>query len=891
MNHPIPLPNQERRRQNLVRALTARTSTTAIIQGSFGTGRSHLARLVARDLTARRHVVHWVEARHTRGPFSSLASTARAAGNTPPSTFAEACELLGPEADAPPIIVADDAHLLGDEEAEVMSHLAALDRCRLLLTNRTGAVLPRALHDSVVAAAPIRMVLQPLDRSAVADLCAQILGGPATPATIDAVARASTGRPRLVHELLQEARGRDVLARSNTEWELTDNIDPAAALGDIVRGELALLGAERRDLVELIAIAESVDADCLADITDVRHAEFLEEQGWLSSTTPEAGSMEVRLTEPDLAGLVTATLSPLRRRRHITRLAELARTTSTGCSLPQAILLRHESGEAVPIAELRAGTSALIATERLADARILAAEAWTRSQEATDGDQLGQILAQLNRPDDAEAVLAAAEEAARDQDERARILLSRSENLWYAARPAEAADACRQALADLVEPRSRALAAAELASLLGRDGDVTAARATLEVCRTPPDDTFRSAEVIAGLPRTAIDVWGGRPARAIAPGANASAAAEDPTVLPLPPRLYELILLLRADALCQAGSFADACDWLDELHWCAVEFDVPLGIAMTAGIHARLDAERGLLRSARRRLGRGTNALISAGLSQFLPRFDALAAFVEARHGDLQTAQELLDRSNCGGRGPSMTQLALAGRARAWIAHRVGDAESARVSLGETLHLLVDHGALTEAVGVLWDTVVMGAADDLDNGFVASADSIADELDSPLLSARIGVVRSASANHVEALMEQSDTLAGLGAHLDAADAYAMAAIIARGQGDKWLTRSASSKALLAESGCDGARSAVLDAFRPGVEPLTERERLVARLAAEGLASRQIAERLTISVRTVDNLLGRVYRKLEITGRNELALLLTASGGANEPDLQDAGLAH
>ncbi len=56
--------------------------------------------------------------------------------------------------------------------------------------------------------------------------------------------------------------------------------------------------------------------------------------------------------------------------------------------------------------------------------------------------------------------------------------------------------------------------------------------------------------------------------------------------------------------------------------------------------------------------------------------------------------------------------------------------------------------------------------------------------------------------------------------------------------------------------------------------VTERERVVARLAATSLTSREIAEQLAVSVRTVDNLLGRTYRKAGLSGRDDLARLLT-----------------
>jgi DNA-binding CsgD family transcriptional regulator len=48
---------------------------------------------------------------------------------------------------------------------------------------------------------------------------------------------------------------------------------------------------------------------------------------------------------------------------------------------------------------------------------------------------------------------------------------------------------------------------------------------------------------------------------------------------------------------------------------------------------------------------------------------------------------------------------------------------------------------------------------------------------------------------------------------------------------------------------------------------------VATLAAARTSSRDIAARLGLSVRTVDNYLGRAYAKLGVTSRAELAALL------------------
>ena len=58
-----------------------------------------------------------------------------------------------------------------------------------------------------------------------------------------------------------------------------------------------------------------------------------------------------------------------------------------------------------------------------------------------------------------------------------------------------------------------------------------------------------------------------------------------------------------------------------------------------------------------------------------------------------------------------------------------------------------------------------------------------------------------------------------------------------------------------------------------LEPLSEREHEVALLAAQGLASRDIGDRLFLSTRTVDNHLQHVYTKLGVNSRDQLVAAL------------------
>ncbi len=61
----------------------------------------------------------------------------------------------------------------------------------------------------------------------------------------------------------------------------------------------------------------------------------------------------------------------------------------------------------------------------------------------------------------------------------------------------------------------------------------------------------------------------------------------------------------------------------------------------------------------------------------------------------------------------------------------------------------------------------------------------------------------------------------------------------------------------------------------GASSLTASERRVSSMAAEGMSNQQIAQALYITPKTVENHLGRVYIKLGIRSRGELAGVLAA----------------
>ena len=112
----------------------------------------------------------------------------------------------------------------------------------------------------------------------------------------------------------------------------------------------------------------------------------------------------------------------------------------------------------------------------------------------------------------------------------------------------------------------------------------------------------------------------------------------------------------------------------------------------------------------------------------------------------------------------------------------------------------------------------------------------------------------------------------LGSLLLAAEAKAAAARAHRAAGREASANASQERAAALVAACQGARTPGLGPAMP-VSVLTPREREVAMLAAAQASSREIATRLHLSVRTVDNYLGRVYAKLGVSSRARLATLL------------------
>ncbi|MFE5189958.1 LuxR C-terminal-related transcriptional regulator [Streptomyces sp. NPDC056628] len=124
----------------------------------------------------------------------------------------------------------------------------------------------------------------------------------------------------------------------------------------------------------------------------------------------------------------------------------------------------------------------------------------------------------------------------------------------------------------------------------------------------------------------------------------------------------------------------------------------------------------------------------------------------------------------------------------------------------------------------------------------------------------------------DALDRVAEQLQGRGFLLFAAEAHAQAA---RAHRDPSAARTARTRAVALARRCQGARTPALSGLALG--ELTARQRQIVDLAAVGLSNREIAEKLTLSVRTVGNHLYSAYARLGASDRGALPWLLAPQG--------------
>lgn len=200
-----------------------------------------------------------------------------------------------------------------------------------------------------------------------------------------------------------------------------------------------------------------------------------------------------------------------------------------------------------------------------------------------------------------------------------------------------------------------------------------------------------------------------------------------------------------------------------------------------------------------------------------------------------------------------------------WLAAARGDVEAAREIADDRWREGEESRGLTAEDGrpaayVLYDAVRLGAPERV----------------AVRLAKLPGDGPAVLARHAEALVEGDgpalDKVAGeleqRGFLLFAAEAHAQAV---RAHRDPRAARMSRTRAVALARRCQGARTPALSGLVLG--ELTARQRQIVTLAAAGLSNRQIADRLTLSIRTVGNHLYSAYARLGASDRGALPWLV------------------
>ena len=248
--------------------------------------------------------------------------------------------------------------------------------------------------------------------------------------------------------------------------------------------------------------------------------------------------------------------------------------------------------------------------------------------------------------------------------------------------------------------------------------------------------------------------------------------------------------------------------------------------------------------------------IASSGCGPQLPEFPHMNDIFWAR-GRLRAAQgrlhEALDDLHEYGRRCGRAEMrtpAIPWRADAALLHsRLGDRDAAE-------RLASEYDELARA----WDTPrvigisarTRGLIDGGDPGLALLHEAVEAHATSP-----------ARLEHARSLLELGAALRRAGRRTDALEPLRQAAELAHRCGATVLAARAGEE--LGVAGAVGRRYAF-----SGADALTPSERRVAGMAAEGRTNREIAQTLFVTAKTVENHLGRVYTKLAIGSRAELA---------------------
>ena len=764
----------------------------------------------------------------------------------------------------PLVLFVDDLHLLDATSATLVCQLVDADLLFLVATVRSGELLPPGVESLWQRARVRRVDLTDLDQAAVGTLLHLVLRGPVEATSVADIWTASQGNVLLVRELVLGALDRGHLVEQRGVWRLAGPLVTTPRLHELLTGRLAGLPAEASDALDVLAVCEPTGLAVLEGLVGTAPLELLDRHGLLSVQV-DGRRQRVRLAHPLYGEILRARMPGLTRRRllleHVDRIERLG-ARRRGDPVCVATTRLDAGGTADPELLVRAARLARYGqdyptVERLGEAAV----AHGVTPEA--GLLLGEALHELGRFERADEVLSAAQATAADDQLLVYLTEIHTRNLmWGLGRHAEALaanDAARSRLGDEAGRAELTLNEGLLLTYSGRPAD---SLAVLDRVAPDPDLRARALRALSELPALVATGRCETGAELLERAFAEQLELPDQIAIPGPGNH----ILIRAYALAECGRLAEASALAGAAYEATPDSappDARMWLAHQLGRSALLS---GRLATARRWLVEALARSEDGGLAG--PRCLVLSALATACAGlgDVEGAEAAareLDRLI-----PFPFTRPEQDLGRAWARVAAGDLPGARRILADAAGLAATTGYRICEAWLRHDVARLGEP----AGVVDRLAELAGECEGELVAAYAAHATAAAAGDPGALVAAADGFERLGALLLAAEAASEAAQAWQRAGDRRASAALGVRATTLAGACEGARTPAL-AAPVMVVPLTPRERDIAAFAAQGLASKEIAERLYLSVRTVNNHLQSAYAKLGISGRRDLATAL------------------
>lgn len=846
MERPWPLTGRD---VELRRAAAAIRPGAAgiVVAGPAGVGKTRLAREAVALPERRTATVVWAHGSTAARPlpFGAFAGLLDVPAGDAAETIGRALDQLARQ--QPLVLVVDDAHLLDEYSAIVLHRVVVRRLASAVVTLRTGERAPDPVTSLWKDDHLPRLDLAPLDLAETTGLVARVLGGPVDSASAHRLWTLTQGSPLFLRHLLagEVSAGRFTPASGIWRWTSEPAISPE--LAGLLQNEIGGLAPGVQDVVDLVALAEPVAVPTLCALTSPADLEEAEGRGLVRTD-----GLVARLAHPLYGEVRRAAMGAVRARR---LRGQVAQTLDPAPDpIPRAVLtldsdLAPEPGLFLQAAEAATRMYDLPLAERLARAAADAGHPVARLVHA-------EALSWLSRGDEAETILADLAEHAPDSEIRAMAQLARSGNLLFTmARPDEARQALAAAEATGAAPfhfagMSLALAAA--------DGDISPVldRGPQLLRQEMPDDLARI--LVASAVSAAAAVTG--QAGLLNEAAEVGGLTGDrvPTVIPGFGLADMQVLGHRL-----AGTPAQGAAQARRMQ--AASADLP-GPARLMGLvvagHSALG--EGRLRDASSLLREAWAGLADSG-HEFRFRCRTLLATALAQAGHAGQAAPLLEGIVAGQHPAYRIFVPDDLLARAWGSAAEGSTTEALDHTAAAAHVARETGATAYEV-LAWQTAVqLGDATAALPRLTALVDL------GPRALVAAAYARAWGDKDGQALLETADAWTRLGDLLAAGDAAAQAADAYRQQGRQGSALSAAALAQKLATWSGARTPALAVALKP--LPLTVREREIVAMAGRGLSNKNIADRLTVSVRTVEGHLYRAGLKLGVSERTALADIL------------------